>query len=245
MTEVMRTDAVQAGAGSELRHRSVSDETRMKLRQKATEFEATYIAQMLKPMFDGTQADAPFGAGNAEDIWRSLELEEYGKAIAHSGGIGIGDAVYRELLAVQERKGIDAMTTDATLAAADRLAQIIAAENAALKDRDWAMVRQLAGEKRLAAGLYEAAFQDLGDPASLPVTERERLHGAGERLAAAAEENERRLTLVMFAQRRVMAAISEAVVAAGSSAATYGRTGGISRGRSCYAPPALSLNRAL
>ncbi|QNT68287.1 hypothetical protein [Defluviicoccus vanus] len=62
--------------------------------------------------------------------------------------------------------------------------------------------------------------------------------------AAMAEENERRLTLVIFAQRRVMAAISEAVISASSGAVTYGRIGGMNRGCSGAAPMAVSLNGA-
>ena len=92
-------------AAADLRHPASGDETRSRLWQKSVEFEATFITQMLKPMFDGTQAAEPFGAGLAEDVWRSFELEEYGKAVAHSGGIGLAPAIYRQLLAVQEGKG--------------------------------------------------------------------------------------------------------------------------------------------
>jgi Rod binding protein len=84
---------------------SSSEEVRAKLWQKAVEFEGMYITQMMKPMFEGTQAEAPFGAGNAEDVWRSFELEAYGKAISRAGGIGLAGPVYRELLAIQEGKG--------------------------------------------------------------------------------------------------------------------------------------------
>lgn len=95
------TDAIPPAAA----HTTVSDGTRARLRQRSIDFEATFITQMLKPMFEGTQAEAPFGAGNAEDVWRSFEMEEYGKAIARRGGIGLADAVYRQLLAVQEGRG--------------------------------------------------------------------------------------------------------------------------------------------
>lgn len=103
-------DALQIGverpaSNGVVRHAPTGGDIRTKLRAKATEYEAMFISQMLKPMFDGTQADAPFGAGNAEDVWQSFQLEEYGKAISRAGGIGLADGIYRQLLAVQEMKG--------------------------------------------------------------------------------------------------------------------------------------------
>ena len=58
--------------------------------------------------------------------------------------------------------------------------------------------------------------------------------------------NERRLTVLMFAQRRVIEAIAEAVASVGAGAGTYARTGApavLGRGGT---RPALSLDlRAL
>lgn len=71
-------------------------------RRVAVDFEAFYLSQMLGPMFAGTGAEKPFGGGLAEDLWRSLQIDEYGKAMARAGGIGIADAVFREMLKVQE-----------------------------------------------------------------------------------------------------------------------------------------------
>jgi len=73
-----------------------------KLRKTAQEFEAVYLSQMLKPMFEGIKASDPFGGGHAEDMYRSLMVDEYGKAIAKSGGIGIADQVLSEMLRMQE-----------------------------------------------------------------------------------------------------------------------------------------------
>jgi len=96
---------VQTPAGAGLGQTPTGEQTRSKLWQKSVDLEATFITQMMKPMFDGTQATEPFGGGNAEDVWRSFELDEFGKAIARSGGIGLAPAIYRQLLAVQEGKG--------------------------------------------------------------------------------------------------------------------------------------------
>ncbi len=72
------------------------------VRHAAEEFEAVFISQMLAPMFEGLETDELFGGGPGEDIYRSILVEEYGKAIARSGGIGIADAVQREILRLQE-----------------------------------------------------------------------------------------------------------------------------------------------
>ena len=72
------------------------------LRQAAEDFEAVFLAQMLSPMFETLPSDSLFGGGPGENIYRSLMVEEYGKAIARSGGVGIADQVERELLRIQE-----------------------------------------------------------------------------------------------------------------------------------------------
>ena len=45
-----------------------------------------------------------FGGGQAENVWRSMMLQQYGRAIADHGGIGIADMVSREMLKVQEAR---------------------------------------------------------------------------------------------------------------------------------------------
>lgn len=71
-------------------------------RRAAEDFEAVFLSQMLAPMFATIKTDALMGGGPAEDIYRSLLVEEYGKAISRAGGIGIADQVQREILALQE-----------------------------------------------------------------------------------------------------------------------------------------------
>ncbi len=71
-------------------------------RRAAEEFESFFVARMLDHMFDGVSTEAPFGGGNGERIWRSFMIEEYGGLIAKTGGLGIADAVERQLLRAQE-----------------------------------------------------------------------------------------------------------------------------------------------
>ena len=75
---------------------------RQQVRAAAEEFEAVFLSQMLEPMFKGIETDGMFGGGSSEKIYQSVMLQEYGKALARTGGVGIADAVEREILRLQE-----------------------------------------------------------------------------------------------------------------------------------------------
>ncbi len=74
-------------------------------REIAIEFEAFFLGQMMQPMFANISAEEPFGGGHAEKMWRTLMVDEYGKAMAKAGGIGIADSVQKEILRMQEVQG--------------------------------------------------------------------------------------------------------------------------------------------
>lgn len=71
-------------------------------KQAAQDFEAVYLAQMLKPMFDTIEVDPLFGGGAAEETWRGMMVEEMGRQIARNGGVGLADFVEKEMLRLQE-----------------------------------------------------------------------------------------------------------------------------------------------
>ena len=71
-------------------------------RKVSEEFEAVFLCQMLQPMFANIQAAEPFGGSSSEKMWRTMQVEEYGKALSKAGGIGIADAVFREIIKAQE-----------------------------------------------------------------------------------------------------------------------------------------------
>lgn len=73
-----------------------------KAREAAESFEAFFISQMLANMFSGIETDPLFGGGQGETVFRSLMIDEYGKSIASSGGVGIADSVLREIVRLQE-----------------------------------------------------------------------------------------------------------------------------------------------
>ncbi len=72
------------------------------VRRTAEEFEAMFLAQMLAPIFETLETDGPFGGGSGEQMYRPILVQEYGKAIAANGGVGIAEAVQREILRLQE-----------------------------------------------------------------------------------------------------------------------------------------------
>lgn len=75
--------------------------TREQAEQVAKQFERMFIAEMLRPMFEGIETDGPFGGGNAEATFRPMLIDEYADAIAKGGGIGIADSVLKEILKLQ------------------------------------------------------------------------------------------------------------------------------------------------
>jgi Rod binding domain-containing protein len=72
------------------------------LRRLATEFEAQAIAAMFQPVFAAIPTDGPFGGGAAEGQWRPMLVDAMAREMARAGGIGLGQAVFRELLRAQE-----------------------------------------------------------------------------------------------------------------------------------------------
>ncbi len=71
------------------------------LRAKAEEFESIFLNVMLSSAFKGIGDEDPF-SGQATETWRGLQVEQFAKSISDSGGIGIADQIYRELLLMQE-----------------------------------------------------------------------------------------------------------------------------------------------
>jgi len=68
----------------------------------ARELEAFFVSQMVAVMFAGMKTDGPFGGGDSEKIFRGMLQDEYGKAIAKSGRLGIADSVVAQMLKAQE-----------------------------------------------------------------------------------------------------------------------------------------------
>ena len=70
--------------------------------EAALDFEAVFLAQMFSLMFSGLGSSGLFSGGNGEETFRTMLYQEFGKAVAKAGGVGITDAVTREILKRQE-----------------------------------------------------------------------------------------------------------------------------------------------
>jgi peptidoglycan hydrolase FlgJ len=99
-----RSGNMEAAAGHMARLQKQAAKDPVQIKKAAQEFESVFISQMLGHMFVSVGNDEMFGGGEAEDIYRSMMIDEYGKLMAKSGGIGIADQVTRELLQNQEVK---------------------------------------------------------------------------------------------------------------------------------------------
>ena len=75
--------------------------TRAQAEAVAKQFERMFITEMLQPMFSGLQTDGPFGGGQGEQVFRPMLLDQYADAVARGGGVGIGNAVLKEILRLQ------------------------------------------------------------------------------------------------------------------------------------------------
>lgn len=75
---------------------------RKKIKETAEAFEASFLSQMLKPMFEGLSTDGLFGGGQAEATWRSFLLDEMANKTVSAGGIGLAGPVMNEMLKMQE-----------------------------------------------------------------------------------------------------------------------------------------------
>jgi Rod binding domain-containing protein len=76
-------------------------------REVARQFEEVFLSQLFDQMSMGLKTDGVFGGGPGEGIYRSFLNNAIAQEVSRSGGLGIADAVYREILKLQEAKGHD------------------------------------------------------------------------------------------------------------------------------------------
>lgn len=93
-------EATAAAANAMLSKRTRMSEEKMNAVSK--DFEAMFLSQMLEQMFGDSVGDSMFGDEQSKEVYQTLMVNEYGKQIAASGGIGIASYIKRELLALQE-----------------------------------------------------------------------------------------------------------------------------------------------
>lgn len=68
----------------------------------ARDFESLFVAQMLESMFGESVGEDAFGSEDTNEVYKGMMMQEYGKIVAASGGIGIAQHVRTTLLKLQE-----------------------------------------------------------------------------------------------------------------------------------------------
>lgn len=74
-----------------------------KIEETARDFEAMFVSEMMKPIFESVKVDETFGGGKGEEIFRGFMREEYAKTMTQVQSIGIAEQVKEELIAMQSK----------------------------------------------------------------------------------------------------------------------------------------------
>lgn len=96
-------DVLSSHSGASITAGMKGLKSREKLEQAARDFEAVFMAQMLKPMWEGIEIDPVFGGGTGEEVMRDMLLQEYGKAMISSDNYGLSTAVMNEMIKMQNQ----------------------------------------------------------------------------------------------------------------------------------------------
>jgi len=72
-----------------------------KIEKVAEDFEAVFIAEMMKPMFEGIKHDGMFGGGKGEEIFHGMLVQEYGKVMSQTGSVGIAEDIKAAMIQMQ------------------------------------------------------------------------------------------------------------------------------------------------
>jgi Rod binding domain-containing protein len=105
MTAIPPVAAQASATTTDAAAANLSPATIAQARQSAMDFEAMALGQLLQPMFNTVDTSkGMFGGGVGEATWKPLMIDEMAKSMAKSGGIGIADAVFKEMLRMQAAK---------------------------------------------------------------------------------------------------------------------------------------------
>lgn len=74
-----------------------------KAKKASTDFESMFLEQTVDRLAQSDGTDGPLGDnGTGGGVYRSMLTKEYAGQIVKSGGVGIADQVFREMMKLQE-----------------------------------------------------------------------------------------------------------------------------------------------
>ena len=93
--------ALEAGSrGNDPGSRKIDRE---KLKRACSDFEALFLARMLKVMRQSVPSSGLWGNGPGKEIYDSLMDQELGKKMAQREGLGLGKKLYNQVLKREEK----------------------------------------------------------------------------------------------------------------------------------------------
>ena len=111
-TDLLSADFISSSAPQKAAPGINAKADKEKIRQAVEEFEAFFISQTFEQRYATVPVNETFGGGNAEKIFRSMLIDEYGKMTAKSGGIGLTNQIMTQLLQQQETDTMNAAKTE-------------------------------------------------------------------------------------------------------------------------------------
>ena len=101
-TDMLAIKEITTRPTSGLRLRGGHKASAEKMDTTAHEFEAQFISQMLSNMFSTVDTHEALGGSDAEEVYNAMLVNEYGKIIARTGGVGVADQVKQMMIKQQE-----------------------------------------------------------------------------------------------------------------------------------------------
>jgi Rod binding domain-containing protein len=82
---------------------NAATKTADKTRKTSDDFEKMFLEKSLDQMTSSDTAEGPLGEnGTGGGVYRSMLMKEYAGSIVKSGGVGISDQIYGQMLKLQE-----------------------------------------------------------------------------------------------------------------------------------------------
>ncbi|GJE39870.1 rod-binding protein [Methylobacterium persicinum] len=101
--------AITGGGTEDTSAASLGSASTAKAKKTATDFEKMFLENSLDRMTQSEGTDGPLGEnGTGGGVYRSMLTKEYANKIVQSGGVGIADSVFHEMMKMQGATNVGA-----------------------------------------------------------------------------------------------------------------------------------------